>query len=223
MIDTLSEVFALMRHVKMEILADTQKFHQQLSDQVSGLFHRIYCFGGQKPDVRRVFSTRIDDTDPVEHVAQFETGRCALVSGDGYKMPLQFAPPRCHHLDADRDGDGFSMRARALENEVLRETPWSAEIPERLAFESGEKTPEEQFFDECLRETGKRDDYAVKDKVTSAYKKWARTIGYDTVGHNELHRRLKNYFDLEYNDARPTIDGERKTAHRGLELKGSYK
>lgn len=223
MIDVLSDIFALMRWVKMEIIADTQKFYRQLSPNVSGLFHRIFCFNGQKPDIKRVFNTRIDpDGDPEETVAGYETGKCALVSDDGYQMPIKFAPPRSHHLDAKSDGDAFSFRTRVDGlNEELQPAPWDASVPKRLQFYGSDEPRDnlEMFFTDFITQTGNRSDYTVKKHITEAYNEWAEEYGYNTHEHNYIQERLKNHFDLDSDtDARPTVGGERVTAHRTIVL-----
>lgn len=184
MIDSLSELLALMRHAKMEVIADTQKFHQQLSADVSGLFHRVFCFSGQKPDVRTVFRTRIDDTDPAERVAQYDTGVCAVVNSDGYKLPIKMAPPRFHHLDASRDGSGLTYRANELEDEYLAESPWPAEVPPRLRFE-GKFDPREAFYTRFVRETGDPDDRVLKDRIAALARSWFDAEDYHFPGEKQ--------------------------------------
>lgn len=225
MIDTLERLFALTRHANMEVLADTQKFHRQLSPNVSGLFDHILAFQGFQPDVKQIFKTRVDTTDPVERVAQFsEPGRCAFVSEDGYKMPVQLAPPRSHHLEAKGDGRGLGFRARVDDTpERNLPAPWDCEVPERLRFGGGPTSPFGIFFEKFIRKTGKHDDYAVKQYVTDAYNQWADSRGYETVegkeGHDRLHSALKNHFNLdEDTDGRPTVDGERRRVHRTVVL-----
>lgn len=215
MIDTLSDLLALMRHVNMDILADTQKFHRQLSPRVSGLFHRVYCFSGQKPDIKQVFRTRVDDTDPVEDIAQYGDGECALVSQDGATYPIQMAPPRHHHLDATTDGDGLSYRTTALECETLEESPYSADIPPRLRFR-GRFDPRVEFWEDHVRETGGPKDYVVKQRLTDAYNAWAKERDYQTFGHRAFCRWVKN--SRGTNDAKPVIDGKQRASWKGVEL-----
>lgn len=196
MIDTMSDLIALMRHVKMDIIADTQKFHQQLSPTVSGLFHRVYAYGGQKPDIKTVFRTRVDDTGPATAVAQYDTGMAALVSQNGYTMPLKMMPPECHHLDTTRDGDGFSARCAFLEHEELVDSPWSAEIPDRLSFDrraSAETldTPVSRFVEDLLVKTTDEDNFVFKVDVTAVYEAWATKNGETVKGHNAVNEDLK--------------------------------
>lgn len=224
MVDNLSKLFALMRHVDMEIIADTQKFKQQLHDNVSSLFHRIYAFGGQKPDIEKIFRTRVNPRgNPEEKVAKYENGRCALVGGsvDGYKMPIQFAPPRHHHLDAKKDGDGFSFRTQVLENEELQPAPWDVSVPDRLKFEEESDDPVIQFFEKFLTYTGNKNDYTVKEEITEAYNDWADVNGYKIESHNRLHEKLVHHFELtdEEKSYRPMINGERHTAHRCVKMR----
>jgi len=170
MIDTMADLLALTRHVDMEIIADTQKFKQQLSPDVSGMFHRVFAFSGQKPDVREVFKTRVDDTGPAETVSQFDPGECAMVSGSGYVMPISTAPPRSHHLDTGGDGDGLSARVDFLEHEEFADAPWSSTVPAHLAFSDETNNPAEikNYFDaiEDARLT-----HPEKGKATPAIRK----------------------------------------------------
>lgn len=200
MIDSLSELLALMRHANMEVIADTQKFHQQLSADVSGLFHRVFCFSGQKPDVKTVFKTRIDDTDPAERVAQYDTGVCAVVNSDGYTLPVKMAPPRFHHLDASQDGSGLTYRAKNLEDEFLKPAPWSAEVPPRLRFE-GKFDPREAFWTRFVRETNDADDRVLKDRLAALARSWFDDEGHQFPGENAFKGWVKT--EKEIDDCRP--------------------
>lgn len=204
MIDTFSELIALMRHVNMEIVADTQKFKQQLSSSVSSLFHRVFAFAGQKPDIKKVFRTRVDNTNPAETVATFDPGKCALVSGDGYSMPIQMLPPRMHHLDAKHDGDGLGARARYLDHEELRPAPWESTIPPRLRFSDMDRGPVAEFIYQHVELTGSNDDLVVKQEMTDAFNDWYLTDygGEAEQAHNAVCKLIKRKTDIE--------DGERQ-------------
>lgn len=200
MIDTLSELIALVRHADMELLCDTQKFHRQLSAEVSGLFHRIFAFGGQKPDIKKVFSTRVGSEEGRRQgpkVARYDDGRCALVSGDGYSMPIQMAPPRSHHLDATRDGNGLGFRVRKLDREEMREAPWDASLPARLRFDDTPDSPVVRFWEAHIRESDNPDAMLIKDDVTDAYHKWADVHDESGRTHKELHSEITRHFDVE--------------------------
>lgn len=221
MIDTLERLFALTRHADMEVLADTQKFHRQLSPNVSGLFDHILAFEGFVPDVKQIFRTRVDTTDPVERVAQFsDPGRCAFISEEGYKMPIQLAPPRCHHLEAGGDGRGLGFRARVDDTpERKLPAPWNCDVPDRLRFTQGPKSPLEVFFEKFIRKTGNESDYAVKEYITESYNQWADSNGYEELDHKKVNTSVKNYYDLSSEtDAYLTVDGKRRYAHRTIIL-----
>ncbi len=203
MIDTMSDLLALTRHVDMEVIADTQKFKQQLSSDVSGMFHRVFAFSGQKPDVREVFKTRVDDTGPAETVAQFEPGECAMVSGAGYVMPISTAPPRSHHLDTGGDGDGLSARVAFLDREEFVDAPWSSTVPPHLAFSDQPNNPAEIFCERWLTTVNDRQQHEFKQEITDAYNAWAVENDYETMSHQAVHRTVKNYFDA-IEDARLT-------------------
>ncbi len=219
MIDTMADLLALTRHVDMEIIADTQKFKQQLSPDVSGMFHRVFAFSGQKPDVREVFKTRVDDTGPAETVSQFDPGECAMVSGAGYVMPISTAPPRSHHLDTGGDGDGLSARVAFLEDEEFADAPWSSMVPPHLAFSSQPNNPAEIFCERWLSTVNDREQAEFKHEITEAYNSWAKENDYETMSHNAVHRTIKNYFDA-IEDARLTHPekGQATPAIRKLRL-----
>ena len=221
MIDTLSDLFALMRHANIEIVADTQRFHQQLAPAVSTLFHEIYAFNGQKPDVKKIFQTRVDTTEPVEEVSQYDTGICALVSGDGYKLPIRFAPPRSHHLDAKRDGDGISFRAKQRTNVELVPAPWTASIPERLSFGS-HQTDLERFFEEALEFTGEPVDSVFTDRVVEGYRRW-RSDGDRKYQEAYIRSKIADHFDLDDQDKSylTVITGLRKPARKRIRFRPS--
>jgi len=221
MIDTMADLLALTRHVDMEIIADTQKFKQQLSPDVSGMFHRVFAFSGQKPDVRQVFKTRVDDTGPAETVSQFDPGECAMVSGAGYVMPISTAPPRSHHLDTGGDGDGLSARVEFLEHEEFADAPWSSTVPAHLAFSDETNNPAEKFAKRWLNTVSDREQAEFKFEVTEAYNAWAKDNDYETMSHQAIHRTIKNYFDTlgDSTDAELIHPDEgRKAAHRCLEM-----
>ena len=227
MIENLQEFFAVMRHANAEILADTQQFYRQLDPGVSEKFDRIYCFGGHKSDVKHIFNTRVSPNgSPEEHVARYSDGRCALVSSKvGYKMPIQFAPPRAHHLDAKTEGDGFSFRTQVEElDEEMREIPWDVSLPDRLGFNTGRTDPVERFAEVAIVVTNDRTDYAFKDELTAAYNKWAEAEEESAFTNNQFHRRLKNLLDLnDDTDAQIQRNGKRTAAHRTIELKDTFR
>ncbi len=221
MIDTMSDLLALTRHVDMEIIADTQKFKQQLSSDVSGMFHRVFAFSGQKPDVREVFKTRVDDTGPAETVAQFEPGECAMVSGAGYVMPISTAPPRSHHLDTGGDGDGLSARVAFLDHEEFVDAPWSSTVPPHLAFSDQPNNPAEIFCERWLTTVKDRQQHEFKQEITDAYNAWATANDYETMSHQAVHTTVKNYFDT-IEDARLTHPEKGKATPAIRKLKLTY-
>lgn len=232
MIDSVSDIFAMARHQSIEVVADTQQFRQQLSNDVSGLFDEIYAFQGQKPDVRKIFQTRIgsEASDVAERVSQYETGVCAHVSKDGYKLPISFAPPRFHHLDAKRDGSGLGFRCRELEDEELRPAPWDADVPERLDFDlvADQDDPVDNFLQTKLKRTGDADDVVFTSTITEIYLEWCDAEDVEPIGntesstHNKLHGRLKDVYEVDGDevDCMPVHpeSGMQKPARRGFKL-----
>lgn len=221
MIDSLEDVFALTRHANMEILADTQKFHRQLSATVAGLFDHILAFRGHVPDVKAIFRTRIDDTRPAEWVAQYkDPGRCAFVSERGYRLPMQLAPPRCHHLEAKTDGSGLGFRARTLDSERLVESPWSADVPERLAFDDLPDRPIDRFLEQYVTVVDDREEFVLLADLHESYIEWAEEENEEKFERRKVSQRLTNYYDEIGQDTvyQPLIDGGRERAHRRLVL-----
>jgi hypothetical protein len=220
MVDTMSELIALVRHADIELLCDSQKFKRQLSDDVAKMFTRIFAFGGQRPDIKRVFQTRIGSSTANEQapkVAKYGNGKCAMVSGDGYSMPIQMAPPRMHHLDAKTDGNGLRFRTEhPMLDEELREAPWDASIPPRLRFDNVDPSPIAEFWYEHVRETRDADAFVPKDEITEAYAKWSDLHDKAPKSHRELHTYISRNFDVE--TGQPTIDGERKRSYRAIKL-----
>lgn len=214
MIDTMEDLIALVRHANCELLCDTQKFATQIDQDVAKLFHRIFAFSGQKPDIKKVFRTRVDDTDPAERVAQFGTGECALVSGDGYTMPIQMAPPRCHHLEAGSDGNGLGFRCRHLDTEELRPAPWDASVPSRLQFGMKSKSPIARFWADAIVDTGNGRDFVLKEDITNAYSKWADVNGEAAKDHDRLHKWISENTDAE--------SGQTKRHDRGDDRRRCY-
>lgn len=221
MIDTLGDMFSLTRHADMEIIGDTQKFYRQLDDDISGLFDHIFAFSGHVPDIKKIFKTRLDNTDPAERVAQYsDPGKCAFISENGYRMPIRFAPPRNHHLEAKQDGSGLGFRARVdATPERLMQAPWDADVPERLRFGDIARSDPERFFLMYVTDTGDTDSYVLKDRLTEAYNHWAEATGSRQMSHNPLQQAVQNYFDItDLPDKRVKVNGSRERAHKRLAL-----
>lgn len=222
MIDSLKDVFKLTRHANMEILADAQKFYRQLSPDIAELFDQILAFRGHAPDVQRIFSTRINDKSPAEYVAQYEEpGKCAFVSEKGYRLPIQIAPPRFHHLEAQSDGSGLGFRTRHPDTaEALIAPPWNVEVPPRLKFDDQPEHPVDQFLQQYVRLVETRSEFVVMEHLHTAYCEWAEENDEEKFEQRKVSRRVSTFFDPIGDDTyyRPTIDDDVKTAHRRLVL-----
>lgn len=218
---TMEDLIALVRHVDIELLGDTQKFAKQIDDDVAELFHRIFAFGGQKPDIKKVFKTRVDDTSPAEKVSGYNDGQCALVSGDGYTMPIQMAPPRCHHLDAKNDGNGLGYRARHPDlNEELEPAPWNATVPPRLRFGMEAKSPVARFWNDSITQTDDGRDFVLKEDITEAYSKWSDVNGEPARSHNRLHEWIAQNKNVERGKTTRHGRGEkRRPCYWAIELR----
>jgi len=222
MIDSLKDVFKLTRHANMEILADAQKFYRQLSPDIGELFDQILAFRGHQPDIKRIFSTRVNDKTPAQYVAQYdEPGKCALVSERGYRLPIQIAPPRCHHLEAKSDGSGLGFRARHPDTaEELIEPPWNVSVPPRLQFDDMPEHPVDRFLKQYVHLVNDRDEYLLMKDLREAYCEWADENDEEQFERKITSGRLSSYFDPIGSDTlyRPRINGSQFRAHRRLEL-----
>jgi hypothetical protein len=220
MVDTMAELIALVRHADIELLCDSQKFKRQLSDDVAKMFTRIFAFGGQRPDIKRVFQTRIGSSTANEQapkVAKYQNGKCAMVSGDGYSMPIQMAPPRMHHLDAKTDGNGLRFRTEhPTLDEELREAPWDASIPPRLRFDNVDPSPIAEFWYEHVRETRDADESVLKEDITEAYHKWSDLHDKPAKRHKEIHSYISQNFEPDAGQTK--VDGKRRPCYWALKL-----
>ena len=222
MIDSLKKIFKLTRHANLEIIADAQKFYRQLSPDISELFDQILAFQGHVPDIQRIFSTRVNDKGPAEYVAQYEeSGKCALISEQGYRLPVQFAPPRCHHLEAKSDGSGLGFRARHPDTaEELIDPPWNVSVPPRLKFDDMPEHPVDRFLKQYVHLVDDWDEYLLMDDLYEAYCEWAAEKDEEQFERKIISGRLSSYFDPIGSDTlyRPRINGSQFRAHRRLEL-----
>jgi hypothetical protein len=222
MIDSLEDVFALTRHANMEVIGDTQKFYRQLAPEVSGLFDHILAFQGHVPDIKHIFKTRVDDTGPAEYVAQYkEPGKCAFISEQGYRLPIQMAPPRSHHLEAKSEGSGLGFRTRVDGSpEELIESPWDAEVPERLQFDDLPDHPIERFLEQYVHVVDDRSEYVLLKDLHKAYCEWADEEDEEKFERKRVSARVSTYFEPIGRDTKyqPRVNGTQERAHRRLVL-----
>lgn len=224
MVDSLEDVFALTRHANMEVIADTQKFYRQLNPDVAELFDHILAFRGHIPDVKRIFKTRVDNTGPAETVAQYQDpGMCAFVSERGYRLPIRFAPPPSHHLEAKDEGDGLSFRTRVDESdEELIDAPWNADLPARLSFGSEPTDPLAIFLKDYVSLVPDMSGYEFTETIHEAYLEWAEENGEPRYQQKEVTKRLKNLYEQCNDDTycrplHPEHDKQRP-AFKGIRL-----
>lgn len=227
MVEKLAEFFSVMRHANAEILADTQKYYRQLHPNVSGHFDRVYAFGGHKRDIKHILNTRESPSgSPEEQIARYDNGECCLVSSrHGYVMPIQFVPPRFHHLDSQEDGDGFTFRAEVdVTDEELQPVPWDTDVPAKFRFETTKsKHPVEKFCDLAVEQTGDRNDYVFKDELRAAYHEWADENDYPQFDPSKFGRLVKRFLDLGDDTAARLTRGDKQVrANRTIRLLPQY-
>jgi len=133
---------------------------------------RVVTFRSQMGTLKPLFKDMVgldgDRFDYLTTIARdFEAGQAAVIGYTGtnrsLEMPIEFAPPMSHHLDATSPHDnGWIARTQILSEhddlpeEELRPAPWDATLPEDLNFEPlslSEEEPVAAFADQCLNET----------------------------------------------------------------------
>lgn len=212
MTDTFQDLMALMRHVRMELLCDTQQFKTQLNNEVGTQFDRVFAFAGQEPDIRQVFRTRVSDTGQAETVAQYNPGECAVVSGDGYMMPISMAPPRTHHPDAKEGEDGIALRVQSdATPDEWAPAPWSAELPPRLSFKQVTAGPIERFLDQCVEHVGGKGEFIPKAAMEEAYKAWAGQTDSEPRNREDIGRFISDQTDINDGESHK-VDADGKKA-----------
>lgn len=223
---TLQEYGEDLRHARLEILADCQKFKAQLDNDVRGHADRVYAFKGQVDDVYEAFKTRVlNSRGLAATVSQYPTGQCALLNEQGYTMPIQMAPPRSMHLDTKVYSNGLIARVSVLDEEEMREVPWDVSVPNRLLFEErldvGGEEPDRstyKFASSCIEEDDESRAFTVD--LHDAYRVWAMTNGEDmAVSRKQLMEDIVDYYSLDKDEdkTRPTYtDGSRKNAWKRI-------
>lgn len=225
---TLQEYGEDLRHARLEILADCQKFKAQLDNDVRGHADRVYAFKGQVDDVYEAFKTRVlNSRGLAATVSQYPTGQCALLNEQGYTMPIQMAPPRSMHLDTKTYSNGFIARVTVLDDEEMREVPWDVSVPSRLVFEEQIDVDDAdldsatyKFAAACIDEAD--DGRAFTVDLHDAYRVWAITNGEDlAVNRQKLMEDIIDFYELDSDNdkTRPKYhDGSRKNAYKGIRL-----
>lgn len=182
------------RHVNMGLLGDTQKW-LQINAGVRENIDRVMSFKNSPGAVRSVFdevtgSTQKRHASKVQH---FDRGECVVVGSEwlstnqSFVMPVQWAPPMCHHLDSETEPAGWYARVDYLDEETLRENPF--ELPEATVNDADmpesdgtADTPEgfEEFVAECVTvNEDDPDERLAKEDARTAYKGWADKHGFE--------------------------------------------
>jgi len=172
MVAAFQELCSMHRHEDIEVLADTQQLMGQISKRAREHVERVVTFRAQMGTLKPLFKDMVgldgDRFDYLTTIARdFEVGQAAVIGYTGtnrsLEMPIEFAPPMSHHLDATSPyGDGWIARTKILTDhddlpdEELRPAPWDATVPEELDLAPrslSEDEPVATFADRCLDET----------------------------------------------------------------------
>jgi hypothetical protein len=167
-VDRMQTLAEERRHVDMGIHGDTQQWFQ-FNARVRENVDRILMFKLQAGAAEYLFDKLTGDeySTHARSVSEFDIGECAVVgsgwidTGQSFAMPVQWAPPMCHHLDAEDEDQpgGWTTRVQLLDSEEFRESPFELEEDDGLGVYSEEQrkarrmAPDgfEEFAEECLR------------------------------------------------------------------------
>lgn len=232
MVAAFQELCSMHRHEDIEVLADTQQLMGQINKRAREHVERVVTFRSQMGTLKPLFKDMVgldgDRYDYLTTIARdFEAGQAAVIGYTGtnrsLEMPIEFAPPMSHHLDATSPYDnGWIARAELLTDhddlpdEELRPAPWDATVPEELAFEPlslSEDEPVAAFADRCLDETdGSKIGVGELYEAMQAF-----------AGHNDLDGvPPKNHFgrmlgeQLDFDREKVQRNGDREMVYYGL-------
>jgi hypothetical protein len=156
------------RHVNMGILGDTQKW-LQVDAGVRENIDRVMSFKNSPGVVQSVFETVIGGNHfrHAEKLKDFDRGECVVIgpewlsTNQPFIMPVQWAPPLCHHLDSETEPAGWYARVQYLDHEELRESPFElgqASVSDSVVEDArkSRRTPKgfEGFIEECIEVDG---------------------------------------------------------------------
>lgn len=226
------------RHVNVGIAGDTQQW-LQVNAGVRANVDRVLMFKLQPGASRSVFTTLTGD-DQRQHamtVKQFGRGTCAVIgpqwidSGQPFVLPVDWAPPMCHHLDADDEDepDGWDARVLYKDSEEFRPSPWSMDDDDAMAgapeaYEDGEdpteKTPDgfEAFLEECVHGADDDEIRVRKARLRDAYRGFAADHGLEDGSDNQIGQWLREYYPKEQHPNGRTLDDDRASAYLCLRL-----
>lgn len=236
MVAAFQELCSMHRHENVEVLADTQQVMGQINKRAREHVERVVTFRSQMGTLKPLFKDMVGlDGDRFEHMKtiarDFDTGQAAIIGYTGtsrsLEMPVEFAPPMSHHLDATSPyDDGWIARVRILQerddlsDEELRPAPWDATLPEELEFEplsvkeGRDKGPVERFADECLQEQSNGE--IVFDELYETLEAFAdeKDIDEELPPRNIFGQKLAA--ELSFDKEKKMEQGERDTIYHGL-------
>jgi len=232
MVAAFQELCSMHRHEDIEVLADTQQLMGQINKRAREHVERVVTFRSQMGSLKPLFKDMVGlDGERHNHMTtiarDFDVGQAAVIGYTGtnrsLEMPLEFAPPMSHHLDATSPYDnGWVARAKLLTDhddlpdEELRPAPWDATVPEELDFEPlslSEDEPVVAFADRCLSEA---DGNGIGvGELYKAMQAFAEHNDLDGVPpKNHFGRMLGEQLDFEREKVQR--DGDRKRVYYGL-------
>lgn len=233
MIDAFQELGSMHRHEDIEVLADTQQVTGQIQKRARAHVERVVTFRSQVGTLKKLFRELIGlDSDRANHMytiaSDFSVGQCAVIGKSGsdrpFEMPITFAPPMCHHIDAQEGEDGWDVRVETLQgvdelpDEELREIPWDMALPEELQFgqiEGDESpTPTHAFINDCMEES--EGTTLIADDLNKAMRSYFAEFGTDPPAMNVFGQKLSE--SLEYDKEIKRVEGRQQTVYTGIDL-----
>lgn len=212
----LQEVAARHRHEDIEINSDSQQFAGQIKKRIRDHIERVITFRAHRNNVDEVFRSLIggDNDTYVNKISRnFNIGQAAAVGYTGsnrpFEMPIKAFPPMSHHYDARREDSGWTVRVDALDHLEFRDSPWSAEVPDRLKFSNGSRKPRDpvgKFVFECISKEGNA-TWEPLEEVYGAYLEYARENDHDVLSKVQFGKKYLESFNTDAENKRKMING----------------
>lgn len=213
LIDRMQTLSMKRRHTDLGILGDTQQW-VQINKRVRANIDRVLMFNLPAGIARSIFSkqTGSNQQSNAKKVQGFKPGECAVIgdqwlsTGRSYEMPLEWAPPMCHHLDAEEDPDGWRARVQYRDAEEFRDSPYSLDgtgvsrVTEWAEAPEVRDSPEAftEFVEEALEYDRDPETRIPKTAVREAYVEFADRNGAERPkASHQIGRWLREFYPEE--------------------------
>lgn len=194
LVDRMQTIGEKRRHTDLGIFGDTQQW-LQANARVRENADRLLLFKLNAGTAMGLFKqlTGSKQTDYAQKVGSFDRGECSVVgsewlsTGQPFAQPISWAPPMCHHLDSETEGEGWNVRVEHLDTEELRQSPYTLsgrKESDPYSFkavspddpEAAENAPAgfDRFIAVCLDLTNDDRDRVAKADVQLAYEAFAQ-------------------------------------------------